>query len=598
MRQAIKYFQAVILPVVVSTLLLSCASVDDQADQAILFNQVDQIRKRIDRLLEEEKPAEALQWIYYYHDHEESDQLALEEWEQTALTTLTVQLDEAVQEREYSRAISIYSSLDSLGKAELAGGEYSLPALKNEYLHYLAEINRTGAAAGMMSSGFVSPGDLSEEDLVFLESRFTTGENRKALSMVALEMDERGLSLRPETEELLSRKVTMESLLEGTVTIWVDKGLRLERGVGLPDRVIGSGFFIDKSGYLLTNYHVIESEVNPEYKGYSKLYVKLSDDRNEKIPAKVIGWDRHFDLALLKVEIDAPYVFSFASDNDFSLGEKIFAIGSPGGLNNSITSGTVSATKRPLMTMGEAIQIDVPINPGNSGGPLLNQKGEVKGVVFAGIAEFEGINFAINGEYVKKFLPALFEGGPLAHAWLGVGGFQEFDSLETLYVLPGSPADRLGIQREDRILSVNGISVKRNQDVRDILLEMDPGEIVLLEWERGDESLRSVVTLGGRPDIPLEAAVNQDTRENLIPPLFGLVLTKVSGQQYRVERVYTGSGADEASISAGDVIFLKKWMVNEKEGYVLMQFIFKGVKAGYLESAIQLGAGLESAAFF
>jgi S1-C subfamily serine protease len=339
--------------------------------------------------------------------------------------------------------------------------------------------------------------------------------------------------------------------------------------------------------------------VNPEYKGYSKLFVKLSDERGEKIPARVVGWDRHFDIALLKTEIEAPYVYSFSDNDDqFKLGEQIFAIGSPGGLNNTITSGTVSAVGRPLQTMGESIQIDVPINPGNSGGPLMNRSSEVNGIIFAGISDFEGVNFAINGEYVKKLLPSLYEGGPLNHSWMGIAGYQDHNKLDVLYVMPDSPGAKLGIKRGDVILSVNGQSVLRNQDVRDIILAVKPGTIIKLEWKSGNVVKTSHLTLDKRPDIPFKEAVKKDTRENLIPPMFGMVLSQVSKSQYSVDKVFTGGGADEASITANDVIVLKKWFVNEKDGYVLMQFIFKGVKAGYLENSVQLGAGLESAIFF
>ena len=79
-------------------------------------------------------------------------------------------------------------------------------------------------------------------------------------------------------------------MIKGTVTVWVDRGLRIENGVGYADRVIGSGFFIDPRGYFITNYHVIQSEVDPKYEGYSRLYIKLPGDSDTRVPAKVIGW--------------------------------------------------------------------------------------------------------------------------------------------------------------------------------------------------------------------------------------------------------------------------------------------------------------------
>ncbi|OQY34641.1 MAG: hypothetical protein B6241_04245 [Spirochaetaceae bacterium 4572_59] len=584
--------------------VISCQSTESsEYENPVHYDKTEQIESEIDRLIQNDKPAEALQWIFHYKKRKDLEQLDLDSLDLTgreddALAGMEEKLNTALKKKDYPAAISIYESLMTIGRDDLLGEFPDSARLKADHISYLAEIDRVGAAAGLISNNYMDLSIFTEEDLHFLETRFSSGENRKALALILHEQKRRNLEIRSEAESILSHTVTMEDLIEGTVTVWVDKGLRLEKGVGYPDQVIGSGFFVDKSGYILTNYHVIESEVNPEYQGYSKLFIKLSDDRGEKIPAKVVGWDRHFDIALLKTEIEAPYVFSFSSEDQYSLGQKIFAIGSPGGLNNTITSGTVSAVNRQLMSMGESVQIDVPINPGNSGGPLLSPEGNVKGIIFAGIEDFEGINFAINGNYVKNFLPALYEGGALTHPWLGIGGFQEYDTLETLYVVPDSPASRIDIARGDVIQRINGIEVVRNQDVRDIIMRMVPGTIINLEWKHEGEAVSSILTLAERPDIPFSYAIKHDKRESLIPAIFGMVLEKVRKEQYQVKKVYTGSNADGANISANDVISLKKWVVNEKDGYVLMQFLFKGTKAGYLESAIQLGSMLESSIFF
>ena len=580
--------------------LLSCAGTPDAPDKRehpgsdYVYDENKSAIEQIDSLLEEGRPAEALQLIYYRQDGADNGGLA--EREEKAYQDLNKLLEEAVAAKDYRKALSCIDSLETVGQESLFAGKYE--GLKMGYLRNLLEFEKSGGAAALVTRGFIDLESLSSDELVYMEERFLKGENRRPLFMVSEELNRRGENPAEESLEFLNRKVGMENLLEGTVTVWVDRGLKVEKGVGQLDRSIGSGFFIDKNGYILTNYHVISSEVDPEYQGYSRLYIKLSDDRGEKIPARVVGWDRHFDIALLKTEIEAPFVFSFASDDEFELGEKIFAIGSPGGLNNTITSGTVSALKRPLQTMGETIQIDVPINPGNSGGPLMNSDSEVTGIVFAGIEDFEGVNFAINGSYVKTLLPALYEGGEIRHAWTGIGGYHGYKVLETLYVMPESPAERAGMGRGDRILSVNGISVDRAQDVRDIILDKMPGTLIQLQWESDGEERQSYISLAPRPDIPLKEAARVDVRESLIPPIFGMVLSSVGKNQYTVEKVYTGGAADEASISANDVILLKKWFVNDKDGFFLIQFNFKGVKAGYLESSVQMGAGMESAIFF
>ena len=192
--------------------------------------------------------------------------------------------------------------------------------------------------------------------------------------------------------------------IEGTVTVWVDLGIKVQGGMGYADRVIGSGFFIDERGYFVTNHHVIADVVDPKYEGYGKVYIKLAGDEETRIPAKVIGWDKVHDLALLKTEIKPPYVFSLGSSNDLRVGDRVYAIGSPLGLESTLTSGIVSSTNRKLFTTGSVLQIDAAVNSGNSGGPCIDLNGNVQAVVFAGIQKYQGLNFAIPVEYLKQEL--------------------------------------------------------------------------------------------------------------------------------------------------------------------------------------------------
>ena len=146
--------------------------------------------------------------------------------------------------------------------------------------------------------------------------------------------------------------------IAGTVTVWVDLGIKVHGGMGYADRVIGSGFFIDERGYLITNYHVIADVVDPKYEGYGKVYIKLAGDEENRIPAKIIGWDKTHDLALLKTEVKPPYVFSLGSSSDLKSGDRVYAIGSPLGLESTLTSGVVSSTNRKIFTTGSVLQID------------------------------------------------------------------------------------------------------------------------------------------------------------------------------------------------------------------------------------------------
>ena len=197
----------------------------------------------------------------------------------------------------------------------------------------------------------------------------------------------------------------VSSLVNGTVTIWVDKGTKVQNGLLYADRVIGSGFFISKDGYIVTNHHVISDLVDKKNGAFSRLFIKLAEDSDTRIPAKVIGYDPEIDLALLKTEVDAPYVFTLGSSADLDVGDKIYAIGSPVGLERTLTSGIVSANDRKLFTLGSVMQIDAAVNQGNSGGPCIDSHGNVQAIVFAGMLQFEGLNFAIPVEYLKSLLP-------------------------------------------------------------------------------------------------------------------------------------------------------------------------------------------------
>ena len=210
---------------------------------------------------------------------------------------------------------------------------------------------------------------------------------------------------------------SISDCINATVTVWVDQGYKVENGSGYADIVIGSGFFIDRRGYIVTNHHVIAEVVNPKRKTNCKVYIKLPADMEKKIPAKVVGWDSVLDLALLKVEYEPDFVLALGSSSDLEVGDNISAIGTPIGLEGTITSGIISSTSRTLMTIGKVFQIDAAVNSGNSGGPLIDSNKTVQAIVFAGMLQFQGLNFAIPVEYLKQELPLLYRGEELKHCW-------------------------------------------------------------------------------------------------------------------------------------------------------------------------------------
>jgi S1-C subfamily serine protease len=365
--------------------------------------------------------------------------------------------------------------------------------------------------------------------------------------------------------------------------------------------VIGSGFFIDPRGYLITNHHVIASEVDPEYEGYSRLYVRLPSDPDERIPARVVGYDRVFDIALLKVEIEAPYVLSLTDIRALEPGLRIVAIGSPGGLENTITSGIISATGRRFLQMGDAMQMDVPINPGSSGGPLLDERGNLVGVVFAGIEQFEGVNFAIPSFWIHGFLPDLYGEGEVTHPWIGTSVVVAERGLEVVYVAPGSPAVAAGLQPGDVITGIGPWEVDQIGAAQRVILTLDPGSLVSVRWTRGEQELETLVALARRPYSPLEEALQDDIRDPVYAVLFGMQVSRLGEssvlRRYTVDRVYRGSIADETGITEGDTFTEREFDVDDELRIAFLRIVVKKRTQGFMQTGIQLPAYIETDTF-
>lgn len=424
-------------------------------------------------------------------------------------------------------------------------------------------------------------------------------------TLLALDRFEKGT---PEDEapdpDVVSR------MIKGTVTVWVDRGLRVENRIGYADRVIGSGFFIDERGYLITNHHVISSEVDPAYEGYSRLFIKMPSDPDTRIPARVIGWDPVFDLALLKTEIAPPEVFTLGSSQELSVGNRIYAIGSPAGLEQTLTSGIVSAQRRRILSLGDVLQIDAPINHGNSGGPIVDEKGRVQAVVFAGIEAFEGLNFAIPIELLKIILPSLYEGGKITHPWMGAfgrtvsfSGSRTNDGVSPVYSVPGSPLALAGVPPDAIITAMNNQPVQTLEDLQNLIIREQPGTIVQITGTTdpdGKDDFRNwYVLLAERPEKPAQRAFDRDVEFRVLLPLFGMELTPVGKRnRYSVERIINGSIADESGFSIQDSIELRKVEFNDEYGLVSVQLLAKRRKSGYMDAFIGLTASLDSPSYF
>ena len=399
----------------------------------------------------------------------------------------------------------------------------------------------------------------------------------------------------------------VSSFINGTVTIWVDKGIKVQRGMGFADTVIGSGFFISKDGYIVTNHHVISDLVGKKSSGGNRLFIKMAEDSETRIPAKVVGYSAGIDLALLKTEVDAPYVFSLGSSSDLDVGDKIYAIGSPGGLERTLTSGIVSTKDRKMLSLGSVMQIDAAVNPGNSGGPCIDEGGNVQAVVFAGALQFEGLNFAIPVEYLKALLPALYAGGKVMHPWIGCYGhtkkeFGKDAGLLVQYVFPGSSASRAKIVPGDLICEFDGQKISTIEDMQSVMMKNASKSIVRIKYRRGeDEFFETEIYLGTRPENPGFNIYKGDIIAKSFLPIFGMKLLHVStsnSRKYSIEQVLRGSVADNSGFSENDPIEIRNIRLNEDNSIIYAEVYTKNRKKGYLDGMMAIAASLDSPFYF
>ena len=411
------------------------------------------------------------------------------------------------------------------------------------------------------------------------------------------------------TEKNVQDGHKVSKIINGTVTIFVDKGIKIEGGLGFKDTVLGSGFFISGDGYIITNHHVISDCVNPAYNGYAKLYVTLAEDSDTRIPARVVGYDPAMDFALLKTEVDAPFVFTLGSSSELETGDSIFVIGSPLGLVNTLTGGIVSATDRDLLPLGKVFQIDAAVSPGNSGGPMIDAKGVVKAVVFAGVQNYQGLNFAIPVECLKAELPYLFDGGKRKHGWMEAygktrrmsGSGARNEGVEMLYVMPGGKASFAGLKEGDLITHVDGKPVLSMDELHLQLLGKSEGTIISVTVSDSDGKSRTVpVYLASRPSNPGYSFYSGDLIYSSLYPIMGMELVRSSASNknlYSVTKVLKNSTADSSGFSEGDMVQIANVEVDKEKNNLQIVLYAKKKKQGYLDYAMSLQIPLEGSMY-
>jgi len=336
----------------------------------------------------------------------------------------------------------------------------------------------------------------------------------------------------------------------------------------------GTGFIIHKSGYLLTNTHVIENA--------DDIRVRLADDR--ELTARLVGKDERTDIALLKVDAGADLpVAPLGNSDEVQIGEWVMAIGNPFGLDHTVTAGIISAKERREIRPGggqsgfyDFLQTDASINPGNSGGPLINTRGEVIGINTAMNAAGQGIGFAIPINMVKVIAPLLRAHGRAPRSTIGVRGqaitaqlkraFNLTDTRGALLaeVESDSPAAQAGLRAGDVITDVDGRVVKRADDLTWMIETSKAGKKLVLTASRAGKPVKvEVMPLPSTEEAGGLAAAPRSTGGKKSP--LGMTVSEISPGIARelgnpslhgvvVMSVEPESPAVEAGVERGDLI--------------------------------------------
>jgi serine protease DegS len=278
-----------------------------------------------------------------------------------------------------------------------------------------------------------------------------------------------------------------------------------------PKRVegsLGSGVIIDKAGFIVTSFHVVDS--------VDEILILLYDGR--ELPATVVGTDPETDLAVLKIVANNLQEIQFGSPKQAEIGDVVLAIGNPFGMGQTVTQGIVSATQRNglnLSNLENYIQTDADINPGNSGGALIDSYGNLLGINAAILnnESSDGIGFAIPADDVQKVLTQIIDNGRVVRGWLGVEAIEVThaiakklslnitNGLLVTAIVKDGPTDRAGIIPGDIVTSINGLSVTDRHRSISQITDIFPGEPIKLILLREKQVLEITATAGERPTI-------------------------------------------------------------------------------------------------
>lgn len=347
----------------------------------------------------------------------------------------------------------------------------------------------------------------------------------------------------------------------------------LYRFFGIPrgtfkTRSLGTGVIISSDGYILTNNHVVEKA--------DEITVKLYSQKEYK--AKVVGKDKETDLAIIKINAKRLKPAKIGNSDEVEIGDWVIAVGSPFGLEQTVTQGIISAKGR-IIGAGpydDFLQTDAAINPGNSGGPLINLNGEVIGIntaITSRSGGYEGIGFAIPINMAKKVYKDILSKGKVIRGWLGVAiqdltpalakYFKVKEGVLVSQVFANSPAQKAGLWRGDIIIEFDGKKIKKYRELQTIVASTEVNKIVNVKVVRKGTVKNVKIKVGERnSDAILEP---QKTEISQSENDLGIVVTDITddiASQYGLTKgsgvvvlsVDSGSSAEDAGIMRGDII--------------------------------------------
>ncbi|MEO6033419.1 MAG: Do family serine endopeptidase [Burkholderiaceae bacterium] len=331
-------------------------------------------------------------------------------------------------------------------------------------------------------------------------------------------------------------------------------------------RGVGSGFILGADGYVMTNAHVVD--------GADEVWVTLTDKREFR--ARIIGADKRSDVALVKIEATGLPVVRLGDVNKLKVGEWVIAIGSPFGLESTVTAGIVSAKSRDTGDLVPLIQTDVAINPGNSGGPLINMRGEVVGInsqIYSRSGGYMGISFSIPIDEASRVADQLRTSGRVIRGRIGVViapvtkdvaeaiGLGKPAGALVRNVEPGGPADKAGIDAGDIITKVDGRTVDKAGDLPRVIGAIKPGaKSVLQVFRRGSSRDLNVTVAEFAPDRN-EASAERQSKPATTTGSLGLAVADLTDAQKRELKIKSGvrveaaeGAAARAGLRQGDVL--------------------------------------------